>query len=163
MKKLTRSRPTWPSWGSAISITVRPMEMSKWPASSNRVQGGRPSSTGSSLVGVPHCSAVRPRKACSTRPSSVSRMRTVSSWAPICCSFRFRRWPPESYRFGGDRSATACRLSAARARQPVDPPQLLVGEGEAEDVEVGGDPFGGGRLGDHHHLVVDVPAHHHLG
>jgi hypothetical protein len=31
---------------------------------------------------------------------------------------------------------------------------------KAEDVEVGGDPLGGGRLGDHHQLVVDVPAHH---
>src|SRR5829696_1253895 len=94
MKKLTRSRPTWPVWGSAISITVRPMEMSKWPASSNRVQGGRAASTGSSLVGVRHCSADRPRKACSTWPSSASRTRTVSSWAPISCSFRSRRPPP---------------------------------------------------------------------
>src|SRR5215217_1639535 len=82
MKKLTRSRPTCPSWGSAISITVNPMEMSKWPASSNSVQGGLASSRGRSLVGARQSSSERPRKACSTWPSSTSRMRTVSSWSP---------------------------------------------------------------------------------
>ena len=40
MKKLVRSRPTWPAWGSAMSTTVSPMEMSKCPASSNTVQWG---------------------------------------------------------------------------------------------------------------------------
>src|SRR5215207_955933 len=86
MKKLTRSRPTCPSWGSATSITVSPMEMSKWPASSNSVQGGLASSRGRSLVGARQSSSERPRKACSTWPSSTSRMRTVSSWSPIGAS-----------------------------------------------------------------------------
>ena len=54
MKKLTRSRPTCPAWGSAMSITVRPIEMSKCPASSNSVQWGLVSSSGRSLVGVAH-------------------------------------------------------------------------------------------------------------
>jgi hypothetical protein len=56
MKKLVRSRPTWPDWDSAMSITVRPMEMSKCPASSNTVQWGWVSSRGRSLVGACHCS-----------------------------------------------------------------------------------------------------------
>jgi hypothetical protein len=39
-KKLVRSRPTWPAVLSATSIRVRPIEMSKCPASSNTVQCG---------------------------------------------------------------------------------------------------------------------------
>src|SRR4030095_2450750 len=53
-------------------------------------------------------------------------------------------------------------LPASGGRQPVYATQLLFGEGEAEHVEVGGDPLRGGRLGDHHHLVVDMPADHDL-
>jgi hypothetical protein len=86
MKKLTRSRPTWPSCGSAMSITVRPMEMSKCPASSNRVQWGLISSSGRSLVGVAHSASVRPRNARSTWASSTSRVVTVSSYEPIGAS-----------------------------------------------------------------------------
>ena len=40
MKKLTRSRPGCPFDGSAINMRVRPIEMSKCPASSKIVQCG---------------------------------------------------------------------------------------------------------------------------
>src|SRR6266511_2357197 len=83
MKKLTRSRPTWPARGSATSMRVRPIEMSKWPASSNTVQCGCVSSSGLSLVGVRHWSSVSSLKVRSTPPSSISSTSTASSYAPI--------------------------------------------------------------------------------
>src|SRR5437867_3722885 len=72
MKKLTRSRPGWPSLRSAISIRARPIEMSKWPASSKTVQCFRVGSSGTSFVLLVHSSSLRPRKASSSWRSSAS-------------------------------------------------------------------------------------------
>src|SRR5215204_7231547 len=118
MKKLTRSRPTCPACGSAMSITVRPIEMSKCPASSNSVQGGLVSSRGRSLVGVAHSASLRPRNRCSTWPSSTSRMPTVSSYEPIGASS------------GG-----------VQLQAPVRAPVQVAGE-----LVAGDEPEGGGRL-----------------
>ena len=62
MKKLTRSRPGWPSCALSISIRVSPIEMSKCPASSKTVQCGCVGSSGSSFVGIFHSSSVSPSK-----------------------------------------------------------------------------------------------------
>ena len=79
MKKLVRSRAGWRSSFPSISIRVSPIAMSKCPASSNTVQWGRLGSTGTSFVGVRHCSGDRPPKTCSTRSSSSARMPMVAS------------------------------------------------------------------------------------
>ncbi len=60
MKKLVRSRPGWPPCGSATSMRVSPIEMSKWPASSKTVHGGSAGSIGWSFVGRFHSSSLRP-------------------------------------------------------------------------------------------------------
>ena len=87
MKKLARSRPGCPSVGSAMSMFVSPIEMSKWPASSNTVQWGLVSSRGSSFVGRVQSSDVRPANTSWTRPNSVSSVVSASSYVGIGVTF----------------------------------------------------------------------------
>jgi hypothetical protein len=83
MKKLVRSRAGWLASRPAISIRVRPMAMSKCPASSKTVQCGRAGSTGTSFVGSRHSPSDRPAKTRSTATSSASSTEIVSSYEPM--------------------------------------------------------------------------------
>ena len=83
MKKLTRSRPGWPSSWLAMSIRVRPIEMSMCPASSNTVQRGRSGSGGSSFVGSAHSSSDKPANVSWTPCSSRSSVSSAYSYDPM--------------------------------------------------------------------------------
>src|SRR6185437_16544962 len=83
MKKLVRSRAGRSSPRPSISIRVRPIEMSKWPASSNTVQCGRFGSTGTSRVDADQSGSVRPRKVASIRASSSASVSIVVSYEPM--------------------------------------------------------------------------------
>src|SRR6266566_1500430 len=83
MKKLVRSRAGCRSPRPPISIRVRPIEMSKCPASSNTVQCGRPRSTGTSSVDVSHSGLVKPREAASIRASSPASVSIVVPYEPM--------------------------------------------------------------------------------
>ena len=82
MKKLVRSRAGCRTPRPLISIRVRPMEMSKCPASSNTVQCGRPGSTGTSSVDVSQSGSVKSRTTAAIRASSPASVSTVVCMNP---------------------------------------------------------------------------------
>ena len=91
MKKLVRSRAGCRSPRPSISIRVRPIEMSKCPASSSTVQCGRSGSTGTSSVDAAHSGPVRPRKAASILASSLASVSMVVSYEPMPTFYHPRR------------------------------------------------------------------------
>src|SRR6185503_3432982 len=106
MKKLVRSRAGRSSPRPSISIRVRPIEMSKWPASSNTVQCGRSGSTGTSRVDAAHSGSVRPRKVASIRASSSASVSMVVSYEPM---------PTFYHQGGGVRQGFTAPTSLVRA------------------------------------------------
>ena len=120
MKKLVRSRAGCRSPRPSISIRVRPIEMSKWPASSNTVQCGRSGSTGTSSVDVSHSGPARLRNTVSIRVSSSASVSIVVSYEPMPTFYHLRR-PVSGALTGHNRR----KVSAAPVSGPDPRPRRL--------------------------------------
>src|SRR5271169_6853187 len=142
MKKLGWSRAGCRSPRPSISIRVRPIEMSKCPASSNTVQWGRSGSTGTSCVGMAHSWSVSPRKAASSRESSPASVSIVVSYEPMSTF----------YHRTGLMSGPCFRLKLAADGDLVKVRQPLLGH-------AGGDPYADPRQRD----TVPGSAQHEHG